>query len=177
MRYCDFRHWHYPFCRHLIAEGASGANGVDIDEYCRTSLRDIYAIGDCAAHANPYANGRHIRLESVQNAHDQAKVAAAHIMGEEKSYGELPWFWSNQYDLKLQTVGLAMDYDQEIVRGDKAEKKFSVAYLRAGKLIALDAVNRPKDYVQARKRILEDVRLDAAQIADVDIPLKEVERA
>ena len=92
----------------LIAAGASGGNGLDIDGYCRTSLPDIYAIGDCAAHANKFAEGRKIRLESVQNANDQAKLAVQQILGETVAeYEALPWFWSNQYDLKLQTVGLS----------------------------------------------------------------------
>src|SRR3546814_6829955 len=90
----------------LISAGAAGGNGVDVDEYCRTSLPDIYAVGDCAAHANSFARGAQIRLESVQNANDQAKTAVAHIMGREEAYHAVPWFWSNQYDLKLQNVGL-----------------------------------------------------------------------
>ena len=161
----------------LMTAGAAGGNGVDVDEYCRTSLPDIYAIGDCAAHANPFANDRVIRLESVQNANDQAKVAASHIMGEAQAYHAIPWFWSNQYDLRLQTVGLSVDYDRELVRGDPASRSFSVIYLRAGKVIALDCVNATKDYVQGRKAIVDGIPLDLEQLADASVPIKEVEHA
>ncbi len=161
----------------LIAAGASGGNGVDVDGYCRTSLPDVYAIGDCAAHENGHARGARIRLESVQNANDQAKVAVQHIMGEAKEYNALPWFWSNQYDLKLQTVGLSTGHDHEIVRGDPIDRSFSVLYLLGGKLIAVDAVNAVKDYVQAKAHILSGALLDQAQLADASKPLKEVELA
>lgn len=161
----------------LIAAGASGGNGVDVDGYCRTSLPDIYAIGDCAAHENIHARGSRLRLESVQNANDQAKVAVQHIMGEAKEYDALPWFWSNQYDLKLQTVGLSTGHDHEIVRGDPASRSFSVLYMQGGKLIAVDAVNAVKDYVQAKAHILSGALLDQAQLADASKPLKEVELA
>ena len=158
----------------LIAAGAAGGNGVDVDEYCRTSLPDIYAVGDCAAHANRFARGAQIRLESVQNANDQAKVAVNHILGKEEAYDAVPWFWSNQYDLKLQTVGLSTGHDQTILRGDPANRSFSILYLRAGKLIAIDAVNAVKDYVQGRAHIVSGALLDQAQLADAAIPLKEV---
>src|SRR5690606_30302663 len=116
----------------LLAAGAAGDNGVDVDEHCRTSLPDVYAIGDCAAHRSRFANGTKIRLESVQNANDQAKTAVAHIMGKPQAYEVVPWFWSNQYDLKLQTVGLSSGHDQAITRGDPATRSFSVVYLRNG---------------------------------------------
>src|SRR5688572_7726849 len=137
----------------LIAAGAAGANGVDVDPYCRTSLPDIYAIGDCAAHANPYANGSVVRLESVQNAHDMASTAAKAICGDLQPYDPVPWFWSNQYDLRLQTVGLSYGHDATVLRGDPGKRSFSVVYLRGGQVIALDCVNRTKDYVQGRKLI------------------------
>lgn len=158
----------------LIAAGASGSNGVDVDAYCRTSLPDVYAIGDCAAHANRHARGAQIRLESVQNANDQAKIAVQHIMGEAVEYDALPWFWSNQYDLRLQTVGLSTGHDQTILRGDPASRSFSVLYLLGGKLIAIDAVNMVKDYVQGKAHILSGAVLDQAQLADPATPLKEV---
>ncbi|MGD9810098.1 MAG: NAD(P)/FAD-dependent oxidoreductase [Sphingobium sp.] len=161
----------------LIAAGASGGNGVDVDSYCRTSLPNVYAIGDCAAHANKHARGATIRLESVQNANDQAKVAVQHILGEAKDYDAVPWFWSNQYDLRLQTVGLSTGHDHEIVRGDPGTRSFSVLYLLDGKLIAVDAVNAVKDYVQAKAHILSGAKLDQAQLADATRPLKEVELA
>jgi 3-phenylpropionate/trans-cinnamate dioxygenase ferredoxin reductase subunit len=159
----------------LIAAGASGGNGVDVDGFCRSSLPDIYAVGDCAAHANKYAEGNQIRLESVQNANDQAKLAVQHMMGEVVSeYDALPWFWSNQYDLRLQTVGLSTGHDQTILRGDPANRSFSVIYLRGGRFIEIDAVNVVKDYAQARAHVVAGSRLDPAQLADTSIPLKEV---
>ena len=161
----------------LIAAGASGGNGVDVDAFCRTSLPDIYAIGDCAAHANRHARGAQIRLESVQNANDQARAAVMHIMGQPSEYDAIPWFWSNQYDLRLQTVGLSTGHDQTILRGDPASRSFSVLYLLGGKLIAIDAVNAVKDYVQSKAHILSGAVLDQAQLADASKPLKEVELA
>jgi 3-phenylpropionate/trans-cinnamate dioxygenase ferredoxin reductase subunit len=137
----------------LIAAGAAGANGVDVDPMCRTSLPDVYAIGDCAAHANPYAGGAVIRLESVQNANDMANTAAKAICGDPQPYEAVPWFWSNQYDLRLQTVGLSLGHDATVLRGDPAERSFSVVYLRGGQVIALDCVNRTKDYAQGRKLV------------------------
>ncbi len=161
----------------LVAAGAAAGNGVDVDQTCRTSLNGVYAIGDCAAHANRFAQGAHIRLESVQNANDQAKVAALDIIGEKCEYDAVPWFWSNQYDLKLQTVGLSTGHDEYIVRGDPANRSFSIIYLKDGKVIALDCVNATKDYVQGRKVVEAGLTLDRTQLTDPDIPIKEVESA
>jgi 3-phenylpropionate/trans-cinnamate dioxygenase ferredoxin reductase subunit len=158
----------------LLAAGASGGNGVDVDAFCRTSLPDVYAVGDCAAHANKYASGAQIRLESVQNANDQAKVAVSDIMGQPIEYDAVPWFWSNQYDLRLQTVGLSGGHDKLILRGNPADRSFSVVYLKHGKVIALDCVNATKDYVQGRAHVLSGALLDQTQLADASIPLKEV---
>lgn len=159
----------------LIDAGASGTNGVDVDQYCRTTLDDIYAIGDCAVHANPYADQALVRLESVQNANDMANTAARAIMGDKQPYHALPWFWSNQYDLKLQTAGLNLGYDQTIVRGDPAERKFTVVYLKEGRLLAFDCVNNTKDYVQGRKLLETGVtEVDLERLADPEVPLKEL---
>lgn len=158
----------------LLAAGASGGNGVDVDAFCRTSLPDIYAVGDCAAHANRFAAGAQIRLESVQNANDQAKVAVSDILGQSVEYDAVPWFWSNQYDLRLQTVGLSTGHDKTIVRGDMASRSFSILYLKHGRMIALDCVNATKDYVQGRAHVLSGAVLDQAQLADAAVPLKEV---
>ena len=158
----------------LIAAGAAGGNGVDVDEYCRTTLDDVYAIGDCAAHANPYADNAVIRLESVQNAHDMAATAARAICGDKQPYHAFPWFWSNQYDLKLQTAGLSMEYDQTVLRGDPASRKFSVIYLKEGRVIALDCVNSVKDYVQGRKLVEARLSADPEVLADAETPLKEL---
>jgi 3-phenylpropionate/trans-cinnamate dioxygenase ferredoxin reductase subunit len=163
-----------PAVAPLIAAGAEGANGVDVDEHCRTSLPDIYAIGDCAAHLNGFAQGRRVRLESVQNAHDQANIAAKAIAGAPEPYRALPWFWSNQYDLKLQTVGLFHGHDDHVVRGDPAARAFSIVYLREGRVIALDCVNAVRDFVQGRKLIESGATPDRARLADASVPLKEL---
>jgi 3-phenylpropionate/trans-cinnamate dioxygenase ferredoxin reductase component len=158
----------------LIAAGAAGGNGVDVDECCRTMLPDIYAIGDCAAHANDFAGGNVIRLESVQNAHDMAATVARAIMGEAEPYHALPWFWSNQYDLKLQTAGLSLNYDATVLRGDPATRSFSVIYLKEGRVIALDCVNAMKDYVQGRKLVEAKAQVAPEALADTATPLKEL---
>ena len=158
----------------LIAAGAAGGNGVDVDEYCRTSLPDVYAIGDCAAFACDYADGTVMRVESVQNANDQATCVAKAICGDPQPYHAFPWFWSNQYDLRLQTAGLSVGYDQTVLRGDPAARSFSVVYLKAGRVIALDCVNMVKDYVQGRKLVEGKVSPDLAQLADASVPLKEL---
>jgi 3-phenylpropionate/trans-cinnamate dioxygenase ferredoxin reductase subunit len=158
----------------LIAAGAAGGNGVDVDEFCRTSLPDVYAIGDCAAHANPFADGAVIRLESVQNANDMATCAAKAICGAPAPYAATPWFWSNQYDLKLQTVGLSLGHDATVIRGDPATRSFAVVYLKSGRVIALDCVNAVKDYAQGRKLVEARVSPDPALLADPAIPLKEL---
>jgi NADPH-dependent 2,4-dienoyl-CoA reductase/sulfur reductase-like enzyme len=164
-----------PAVTPLIAAGAAGSNGVDVDEYCRTTLDDIYAIGDCAAHANAFAGGDVIRLESVQNAHDMANTVAKAIMGTMEPYHALPWFWSNQYDLKLQTAGLSIGFDATVLRGDPESRKFTVVYLKDGKPIAFDCVGTMKDYVQARK-LLEGGygRIDPALLADPEVALKDL---
>lgn len=158
----------------LIAAGAAGGNGVDIDAQCRTSLPHVYAIGDCAAHGNGFADGAVIRLESVQNANDMATVAAKVITGQDAAYGATPWFWSNQYDLRLQTVGLSAGHDATVLRGDPATRSFSVVYLKQGKVIALDCVNCAKDYAQGRKLVEQRVAADPAALADPAIPLKDL---
>ena len=161
-----------PCVEPLIAAGAKGGNGVEIDAQCRTSLPHIFAIGDCAAHANDFADGAMIRLESVQNANDQANIAAKTICGEEVAYSATPWLWSNQYDLKLQTVGLSSGHDQAITRGDPATRSFSVVYLKGGKVVALDCVSMVKDYVQGRKLVEARAEIDPVKLADATVPLK-----
>jgi 3-phenylpropionate/trans-cinnamate dioxygenase ferredoxin reductase subunit len=154
-----------PAVAPLRAAGAEGENGVDVDEYCRTSLRHVYAIGDCAAHRNAFAENARIRLESVQNANDQAGVAARAIAGAPAPYQAVPWFWSNQYDLRLQTVGLSTGHDETVVRGDPETRSFSLVYLREGAVIALDCVNATRDYAQGRALVVAGARVDAAAIA------------
>lgn len=158
----------------LAEAGAETGNGVHVDEFCRTSLPDIYAIGDCAAHENRFAGGLRIRLESVQNANDQATCVAKAIMGAPEPYAATPWFWSNQYDLKLQTVGLCQGYDDLVVRGDPAARSFSVIYLKAGRVIALDCVNAVKNYVQGRKLVEAGAAPGRTALADSTAPLRDL---
>ena len=166
-----------PSVEPLITAGAAGAaGGVMVDEYCRTSLADIFAIGDCAAHANRFAGGETIRLESVQNANDQAMTVARLLCGDggqgAAPYDAVPWFWSNQYDLKLQTMGLSVGYDALVVRGKPETRRFSVIYLKAGRVVALDCVNAIKDYVQGKSLVVAGARIDPALLADTDVALK-----
>lgn len=158
----------------LLEAGAAGGNGVAVDAQCRTSLPDVYAIGDCALHANAYADGAEIRLESVQNANDQANVVAKLLTGQDAHYDAVPWFWSNQYDLKLQTVGLSIGHDATVLRGDPATRSFSVIYLKQGRVIALDCVNAMRDYVQGKRLVAERMIVDPATLADPAVVLKEL---
>ena len=161
-----------PAVQPLLAAGAEGANGVAVDEHGRTSLSDIFAIGDCALHASAFAEGLPIRLESVQNANDMATGVAKAITGAPERYEAVPWFWSHQYDLKLQTVGLSTGHDAEIVRGDPASRSFSIIYLKAGQVVALDCVNAVRDYVQGRALVVGRIAADPAMLADPEVPLK-----
>jgi 3-phenylpropionate/trans-cinnamate dioxygenase ferredoxin reductase component len=162
-----------PAVQPLIAAGATGTNGVDVNENCQTSLPHIYAIGDCAAHSNGFAEYAVIRLESVQNANDQAKIAAQAILGDLQPYGATPWFWSNQYDLRLQTVGLSTGHEQAVMRGDPATRSFSVVYLKGGSIIALDCVNNVRDYSQGRKLVELRLAMSVDDIRDTSRQLKE----
>lgn len=157
-----------------------GIASADVDGHCRTILPGVYAIGDCAAHPNRYAGGARIRLESVQNAVDMAKAAAAHIVhGDAASaarpYAACPWFWSNQYDVKLQTVGLSMGHDSRVVRGDPGCGSWSLVYLRAGAVVALDCISAPRDYVQGKALVERGARISPRLLADAQLPLKSLE--
>ena len=164
-----------PMVEPLIAAGAAAAaGGVAVDEHCRTTLPGIFAVGDCAAHANRYAAGTVMRVESVQNANDQATTVARFLTGDPQPYEAVPWFWSNQYDLKLQTVGLSVGHDEVVVRGDPAARSFSVVYLREGRVVALDCVNATKDYVQGRALVTSGAVIDPARLSDTSVPLKDL---
>jgi 3-phenylpropionate/trans-cinnamate dioxygenase ferredoxin reductase component len=163
-----------PIIEPLLDAGALGGNGIYVDEICRTTLPDVYAAGDCAAHVNGFADNARIRLESVHNAHEQAATIAKAILGRPAPYHSIPWFWSDQYDLKLQTIGLSIGYDRTVVRGDPASRSFSVAYCKGDHVIALDCVNHARDYVQGRKLITDKIPVDFARLADSSIALKEL---
>lgn len=158
----------------LVEAGAAFSNGIETDRRCRTSLVDIFAIGDCANHENFFADGQRIRLESVQNANDQAMIVTKEILDKGEDYAAVPWFWSNQYDLKLQTIGLSLGYDQEILRGEPASGSFSVIYLREGKIIAIDCVNRPADFIQGKAIIQQSIYIPIEQLSDHSQALKDM---
>ncbi|BAU94424.1 ferredoxin reductase [Corynebacterium suranareeae] len=155
----------------LEKAGASTSNGVNVDEFCRTSLPDVWAIGDIASHHNRFA-GRTMRVESVNNATAQAKTVVSDLLGTPVPYDTVPWFWSNQYDVKLKTVGILSDDVQVIIRGSIDLHEFSAIYLRNGELVAMDCVNRPKDFVEGRKMLAGSVKLDPAVLCDINRPLR-----
>lgn len=158
----------------LVEAGAAFSNGIETDRRCRTSLVDIFAIGDCANHENFFADGQRIRLESVQNANDQAMIVTKEILDKGEDYAAVPWFWSNQYDLKLQTIGLSIGYDQEILRGEPDSGSFTVIYLREGKIIAIDCVNRPSDFIQGKTIIQQSIFIPIEQLSDHSQALKDM---
>ena len=148
-------------------------NGIVVDAHCRTTDPNIYAVGDCTSQPNDFY-GRRIRLESVHNALEQAKTAAANICGESVQYSQVPWFWSDQYDLKLQIAGLSEGYDQAVVRGEPVARSFSCLYLRDGVLIACDAINAPRDFVQSKALIAARQRIAPDRLADTDVQLRDL---
>ena len=151
--------------------GIACDDGITVDEYGRTNIDNIYAAGDCANHPNPIYQ-RRLRLESVQNAVDQGKTVAATICGKDKPYAQVPWFWSDQYDLKLQTAGINAGYDQTVIRGDVDSRSFAVFYLREGRLLAVDAINRPAEFVVARTIIGNNIAVSAERLQDESLPAK-----
>jgi 3-phenylpropionate/trans-cinnamate dioxygenase ferredoxin reductase subunit len=157
----------------LHAGAAATASGVLIDDLCCTTLTGIYCIGDCAV----LRNGSGIRIESRQNAHEQAQTAAKAICGQAEPLRLIPWFWSDQYDLRLQTVGLSRGYDATVLRGNPENRSFSLIYLKDGAVIALDCVNAARDYAQGRKLVKGSTHVDLALLADERTPLKEIAAA
>ena len=155
------------------AAGLDVDNGIVVDSRCRTADSTIYAVGDCTSHPNSIY-GRRIRLESVHNALEQAKTAAANICGEDVEYSQVPWFWSDQYDLKLQIAGLSQGYDEVVVRGEPASRSFSCLYLRDGVLIACDAINAPRDFIQSKALIAARSCIAPERLADASAPLKDL---
>ena len=151
------------------AAGIECSNGILVDDHCRTSAADVYAAGDCTNHPNPLL-GRRLRLESVPNAMDQARVASANMCGGDKIYAAIPWFWSDQYELKLQMVGFSSDGDTAVLRGDMAANQFAVFYLKEGAVVAADAVNSPKEFMICKQLIGKPV--DPAVLADPGADLK-----
>lgn len=158
-----------------LAEDAqlSCDNGIMVNEYAQTDDTTIYAIGDCSNHHNILYD-RRIRLESVPNAVEQAKVAAKSICGDPIVYDQLPWFWSDQYDVKLQTAGLLQGHDQVVIRGDRESRKLAAFYLNEGVLIAVDAINSPAEFMLSKKLIQQKANPNVEQLADPNVSLKEL---
>jgi 3-phenylpropionate/trans-cinnamate dioxygenase ferredoxin reductase subunit len=155
----------------LAAQAGLGVtDGIVVDQNARTGDPNIWAAGDCTRHVG--REGHEIRLECVQNAIDQAKHAALAMVGKPKTYSEVPWFWSDQYDLKLQIAGLARPTDTLVLRGDPASRKFAVFHVRDGKLAAVEAVNAGPDYMIGKKLIADGKPVDAAKLADTSIAIK-----
>jgi 3-phenylpropionate/trans-cinnamate dioxygenase ferredoxin reductase subunit len=146
--------------------------GIVVNSHARTSDPSIVAAGDCTVIPHPMTGVGRVRLESVQNAVAQARAAAATLVGRPEDAKAVPWFWSDQHDLKLQIAGLNAGYDQYVVRGEPDTEQFSVLYYRHGRLLAIDAVNRPVDYMAVRKALSDDVTIPAERAADIDVPLK-----
>ncbi len=151
--------------------GLAIANGIVVDAHLRTEDLNIYAIGDCAEHPNRFAGGR-VRIESVQNAVDQAKCIAATIAGRPAHYQAVPWFWTDQFDINLQMVGLSAGCDRVVTRGAPESRKFSVFYFKADRLVAVDSINRPGDHMIGRKLMASGTALTPEQAADPSVDLK-----
>jgi len=151
-------------------------NGIAVDEYGRTSDPDILAIGDCSSHPSAYA-GRRLRLESVPSALEQARSAAALLVGQLRPYNAVPWFWSDQYDLKLQMVGLNQGYDRVVLRGSPANRSFLAFYLKDGAILAVDSVSRSAEFMVAKKLVAERAKVDPAVLIDESKALKDLIRA
>ncbi len=156
--------------------GLECSNGIVVDEFCRSSDPDIYAAGDCTSHPNRLL-GRRLRLESVHNATEQGKTAALDILGRAEPYAQVPWFWSDQYDLKLQMTGIADNYSSLVLRGEPASRSFAVFYFAGGRLIAVHAVNSPREFMLSKKLIADGARLDPAAVADSSVPFKALAEA
>jgi 3-phenylpropionate/trans-cinnamate dioxygenase ferredoxin reductase subunit len=158
------------------AAGIKCSNGIVVDEYCQSSDPDIFAAGDCTRHPNPIL-GRHLRLESVHNAIEQGKTVAASIVGTPVAYAQVPWFWSDQYNVKLQIVGITEGYDQFVIRGKPDERSFAAFYLQNGKLLAVDAINSPREFMLGKKLVAAGARFDIAELGDADKDFKELATA
>ena len=158
------------------AAGIEVSNGIVVDRYAVTSDPDIVAAGDCTNHDNVFL-GRRLRLESVPNALEQARVAAASILGRPRVYDAVPWFWSDQYDLKLQMVGLSQGHDDLIVRGDMDANSFTAFYLKDGVVISADSVNRPQDFMVAKRLVAERAAVPSERLRDDAVTLKSLLQA
>jgi len=158
------------------AAGIVCGNGIMVDEYCRTSDPDVLAVGDCTNHPNPLL-GRRLRLESVHNAQEQAKTAATTILGRLEPYAQIPWFWSDQYDIKLQIVGFSSKSERAVVRGEPDSRSFAVFFLDNGRLTSVYAMNSPREFMLSKKLIAMGARPEPALLGDTTVPFKEIAEA
>ncbi|GLU39238.1 FAD-dependent oxidoreductase [Pseudomonas sp. NBRC 100443] len=155
-----------------LEAGLEVDNGIVVDSHAQTSVDpDILAIGDCAKHLNGFLC-KFVRIESVPSAQEQAKTAAATLCGRFVPHTAVPWFWSDQFNLKLQMVGMSEGYDQLVLRGDPANESFSAFYLRDGVVLSVDAINRPQDFMVAKRLVAERIKVEPHQLADESVPLK-----
>jgi 3-phenylpropionate/trans-cinnamate dioxygenase ferredoxin reductase subunit len=149
-------------------------NGIVVNQFAQTEDPDVFALGDCANLPNSFAKDGRVRLESVQNAIDQAKHAALAIVGKSKPYDEVPWFWSDQYDLKLQIAGLSTPADQIVLRGNPASRSFAAFHLQDGTVTAVEAVNAAPEYMMGRRIIAARARVAPERLADKAVPMKDM---
>jgi 3-phenylpropionate/trans-cinnamate dioxygenase ferredoxin reductase component len=159
-----------PNAELAAAAGLPCSNGIDIDEFARTPDPHICAAGDCTNLPLSLLE-RRVRLESVPNAIHQAKVAAATLLGAPVAYSEVPWFWSDQYDLKLQIAGLSTGFDEVVLRGEPASRSFAAFYLRGGQLLAVDAINSPKEFIAGKKLVANRARIAPDVLRDASVDL------
>ena len=161
-------------CQDLAEKaGIETNNGIVVNEFCISSDSNIFSAGDCTLHPSAFYK-RDIRLESVHNAIEQGKTVASSIMGEFIPYNQIPWFWSDQYDLKFQIAGLNTDYDEHIVRGQPENNSFSVFYFKDGNMISSDCVNSAPEHMMSRRFIFNKTEVDLEKLQNKEIPIKEV---
>jgi len=146
-------------------------NGIIVDEYCRTNVEGIFAAGDVANFLNPIL-GERIRVEHWSNAQNQGVAAAKAMLGFGEPYAEVPWFWSDQYDLNMQYVGHASSWDQIVIRGDVPERRFTAFYLKGGRLRAAMAMNRARDIRPCRELIQAGGQVDGKKLQDEEVDLR-----
>ena len=153
--------------------GINCDNGIIVNEFGQTNFKNIYACGDCTNHPNKILN-KNLRLESVHNAMEQAKTVASSVMNNPMEYNQVPWFWSDQYDHKLQIVGLSGDHDMVTMRGNTNDAKFMLFYTKDEELIAVDAINNPKEFLISRKLVANKVKIKPKVISDLNTNLNDL---
>jgi 3-phenylpropionate/trans-cinnamate dioxygenase ferredoxin reductase subunit len=169
-----------PHTQLAAAASLPTGNGIKVNGFLQTGDERVYGIGDCAEYPSTFAGPAlesRVRLESVQNAVDHALCVARAVVGKAEPYRATPWFWSDQFDVRLQMAGLQSGHDTVVVRGNRDEGKFSVFYFREGRLCAVDSINRPADHLAARKLIGGGVRLTPEQAAEESVNLKSLSSA